>query len=230
MKIHATSRKVTQPLLALPNVVGFDSHFVHHQQFFIRPKSNHCLALSVSQSVSQTLSPFFEFCSIFWICQRCHIDFFKFVTWICQNLYMDFCYMVIALLALLILLQYCIIEARKKIRKTSISKNTNTATSKYKYTCWQTWLYNYGELLICASSQSDWQILTWPEMLTQEFLQQFNIGFIRPGKILRPFTKFIVDIHFWPVIKIRIVALVNVMVLSFTESVLTKALFQRKRL
>ena len=84
-----------------------------------------------------------------------------------------------------------IIEFRKK-RKTSLSENINTATSKYKYTCWQTWLYNYGELLICASSQSDWQILTWPEMLTQEFLQQFNIGFIRPGKILQPFTKFIV--------------------------------------
>ena len=135
-----------------------------------------------------------------------------------------------------LLLVYCItcityitviinIINKNKKRKTSISKNTNTVTSKYKYTCWQTWLYNYGELLICASSQSDWQILTWPEMLTQEFLQQFNIGFIRPGKILRPFTKFIVDIHIWPVIKVRIVALVNGFVfyrISFDKSLISK--------
>ena len=62
-------------------------------------------------------------------------------------------------------------------------------------------------------------------MLTQEFLQQFNIGFIRPGKILRPFTKFIVDIHFWPVIKVRIVALVSGFVfyrISFDKSLISK--------
>ena len=43
--------------------------------FFIGPKSDHCLA--------QSVSPRFEFSSDCWI-------FFEVVTWICQNCYMDF--------------------------------------------------------------------------------------------------------------------------------------------
>ena len=67
-KSHATS------LLALPNVVGFDSHFVDRQKIISEPSP---IILLPCQSVSQTLNPSFEFCSIFWICHRCHMDFSK---------------------------------------------------------------------------------------------------------------------------------------------------------
>ena len=68
-------------------------HFSNIFRFFIRPKSDHGLALSVSPSVTGLV----EFCSNRWICQSCYMDiskllhgFVRIFTWICQNFYMEF--------------------------------------------------------------------------------------------------------------------------------------------
>ena len=89
--IKATSPKVTQPLLASPAVVSFDSHVVDYG-----PKKNYIvdatkICLIGSSQLQQGFAKKYP-----WICQRCYMDLsrlshgmLKVVTKICLGCHID---------------------------------------------------------------------------------------------------------------------------------------------